>query len=114
MAKRDLRLQRAQQAIDSIGLGFDITQDICFDNFKRSPRLIQINKQDCRDLNIPGERVSIPNVPSSIKCLGGESFRIQSEVLTYTQVCYVCMYVELNVTSTHLHRDFRFECVRGD
>ena len=89
MARMDLRSQRAQQAIDSIGLGFDITQDICFDNFKRGPRLIQIDDQDRRDLNIPGG-VSIPNVPSSIKCFGEESLRIHSEVLTLNQACYLC------------------------
>ncbi|KAK7358757.1 hypothetical protein VNO77_00695 [Canavalia gladiata] len=85
METRDLRLQRAQQAIHSIGLGFDIHQDISFDNCKRGPRLIQINEEECRDLKIP-TGISIPNVPNSIKCLGRESLRIQTQVYTVAQM----------------------------
>ncbi|XP_027340118.1 MACPF domain-containing protein At4g24290-like [Abrus precatorius] len=85
MAPRDSRLEAAQKAINSIGLGFDITQDIDFDNFKRGSRLIFINDEQCRHLEIPGG-ISIPNVPISIKCVRGESNRIHSEVLTLQQM----------------------------
>ncbi|KAJ1405006.1 Membrane attack complex component/perforin [Sesbania bispinosa] len=74
-----------REAIDSIGFGFDITQDICFENIKRGPRLIQINEEQRRDLKIPGG-ISIPNVPNSIICLGGESYRIQSEILSFDKM----------------------------
>lgn len=67
MAASDLRLESAQNAINSIGLGFDITQDISFDNCKKGSRLIFVNEEQCRHLEIPGG-VSIPNVPNSIKC----------------------------------------------
>ncbi|KAJ1405007.1 Membrane attack complex component/perforin [Sesbania bispinosa] len=85
MAPKDSRLQAAQKAINSIGLGFDITQDIDFDNCKRGSRLILVNEEQCRDLEIPGG-VSISNVPNSIKCVRGESIRIHSEVLTLQQM----------------------------
>ncbi|WJX53786.1 hypothetical protein P8452_39744 [Trifolium repens] len=82
------RFEAAQKAINSIGLGFDITLDINFDNCKSigSP-LIFINNDEhqCRHLEIPGG-VTIPNVPNSIKCVRGESIRIHSEVLTLHQM----------------------------
>ncbi|XP_020228503.1 MACPF domain-containing protein At4g24290 [Cajanus cajan] len=81
----DSRLEAAQKAINSIGLGFDITQDICFDNCKKGPRLIFVNEEQCRNLHIPGG-VSIANVPNSIKCVPGESIRVHSEVLNLEQM----------------------------
>ena len=87
MAPEDSRLQAAQQAIHSIGLGFDITQDIYFSNCKRGQRLIVVDENQCRDLNIPGG-ISIPNVPNSIKCAKGESVRIHSDVFSLQQVRY--------------------------
>ncbi|KAL2342867.1 hypothetical protein Fmac_004152 [Flemingia macrophylla] len=85
MAASDSRLEAAQKAINSIGLGFDITQDIGFDNCKKGSRLIFINEEQCRNLEIPGG-VSVPNVPNSIKCYGGESTRLHSGVLTSGQM----------------------------
>ncbi|XP_061346870.1 MACPF domain-containing protein At4g24290-like isoform X2 [Gastrolobium bilobum] len=85
MAPRVSSLQAAQKAVNSIGLGFDITQDINFDNCKRGSKLILVNEELCRHLEIPGG-VSIPNVPNSIKCVRGESIRIQSEALTLQQM----------------------------
>ncbi|TKY60484.1 MACPF domain-containing protein [Spatholobus suberectus] len=79
MAPRVSRLEAAQKAINSIGLGFDITQDIDFDNCKKGSRLIFVNEDQCRNLEIP-EVVSIPNVPNSIKCVSGESIRVQSDM----------------------------------
>ncbi|KAI5383979.1 MACPF domain-containing protein At4g24290 isoform X1 [Lathyrus oleraceus] len=80
--------EAAQKAINSIGLGFDITVDINFENCKSngSP-LIFINKeqQQCRDLEISGG-VTVPNVPNSIKCVRGESIRIHLDVLTSHQM----------------------------
>ncbi|CAJ1937705.1 unnamed protein product [Sphenostylis stenocarpa] len=79
-------LEAAQKAINSIGVGFDITQDIGFDNCKKGSRLIFVNEKQCRLLEIPGGGVSIPNVPNSIKCVRGESIRVCSEVLTLQQM----------------------------
>ncbi|KAI9114279.1 hypothetical protein K1719_014507 [Acacia pycnantha] len=81
MASRDSRLRAAQQAIDSIGQGFDITLDISFNNCKNGPSLIIINEEQCRNLEIPGG-ISIPNVPNSIKCVRGESYKIHSDVVS--------------------------------
>ncbi|KAL2342866.1 hypothetical protein Fmac_004151 [Flemingia macrophylla] len=77
MAASDSRLEAAQKAINSIGLGFDITQDIGFDNCKKGPRLIFFDEGQGRILEIPGG-VSIPNVPNTIKCVRGESIRVHS------------------------------------
>ncbi|KAI9114467.1 hypothetical protein K1719_014695 [Acacia pycnantha] len=85
MASRNSRLRAAQQAIDTIGKGFDITHDISFNNCKNGPSLIIINEEQCRNLEIPGG-VSIPNVPNSIKCVRGESVKIHSEVLSLHQM----------------------------
>ncbi|XP_020228673.1 MACPF domain-containing protein At4g24290 [Cajanus cajan] len=85
MAPRVSRLEAAHKAINSIGLGFDITQDIGFDNCKKGSRLIHVNEEQCRNIEIPGG-VSIPNVPNSIKCVRGESIRVHSGVLTLQQM----------------------------
>ncbi|KAL9329809.1 hypothetical protein ACSQ67_004812 [Phaseolus vulgaris] len=86
MTPRVSSLEAAQKAIDSIGLGFDITQDIGFDNCKKGSRLIFVNEKQCRLLEIPGGGVSIPSVPNSIKCVTGESIRVYSEVLTLQEM----------------------------
>ncbi|XP_045823386.1 MACPF domain-containing protein At4g24290-like isoform X3 [Trifolium pratense] len=77
--------EAAQKAINTLGLGFDLTQDINFDNCKTGSRLILIDGEQCRHLEIPGG-VSIPDVSNSIRCVGGESIRINSEVLTLQQM----------------------------
>ncbi|CAJ2676763.1 unnamed protein product [Trifolium pratense] len=77
--------EAAQKAINTLGLGFDLTQDINFDNCKIGSRLILINEEQCRQLEIPGG-VSIPDVSNSIRCIGGESIRIDSGVLTLQQM----------------------------
>lgn len=79
--------EAAQKAINILGLGFDLTQDINFDNCKTGSRLILIDKEQCRRLEIPGG-VSIPDVSNSIRCVGGESIRINSDVLSLQQVCF--------------------------
>lgn len=87
MAPKVSSLEAAEKAIDSIGLGFDITQDIGFDNCKKGSRLIFVDEKQCRLLEIPGGGVSIPNVPNSIKCVRGESIRVFSDVLPLQQAC---------------------------
>jgi len=79
--------EAAQKAINILGLGFDLTQDINFDNCKTGSRLILIDEEQCRNLEIPGG-VSIPDVSNSIRCAGEESIRINSDVLSLQQVCF--------------------------
>jgi len=79
--------EAAQKAINALGLGFDLTQDINFDNCKTGSRLILIDEEQFRRLEIPGG-VSIPDVSNSIRCDGGEYIRINSDVLTLEQVCF--------------------------
>ncbi|MED6168180.1 hypothetical protein PIB30_009396 [Stylosanthes scabra] len=86
MERTDTRFEAAQKAINSIGLGFDITQDIDFGNCKKGPRLILINEKQCRYLDI-SDGLSVPDVPESIKCVRGESNRVHSEVLTLQEAC---------------------------
>ncbi|KAG5041340.1 hypothetical protein JHK85_013816 [Glycine max] len=102
MAASDLRLEAAQNAINSIGLGFDITQDISFDNCKKGSRLIFVNEEQCRHLEIPGG-VSIPNVPNSIKCVRGESIRFESDMMEHFNQQ---MLLSGNLASGHLCASF--------
>ncbi|KAI4343506.1 hypothetical protein L6164_010845 [Bauhinia variegata] len=97
MAPEDLRLQAARRAVDSIGLGFDITRDISFSNCKWASRLILINEQQCRRLEIPGG-VSIPDAPNSVRCIRGESLRIHSDVLP------------LQLMLEHFNREMCLDC----
>lgn len=94
-SQRVSRFEAAQKAINSIGLGFDITLGINFDNCKSigSPLIFINNQQHCRHLELPGG-VTIPNVSNSVKCVRGESIRIHSDVLTLHQVyIYIrCIY----------------------
>ncbi|KAL2342868.1 hypothetical protein Fmac_004153 [Flemingia macrophylla] len=68
MAASDSRLAVAQEAINLIGLGFDLTQGIGFENCKKDSRLIFVNDEQCHNVETPGG-VSVPNVPNTINCM---------------------------------------------
>ncbi|KAF5459297.1 hypothetical protein F2P56_023255 [Juglans regia] len=75
-------------AIESIGLGYDLTDDLKLKYCKRNsaePRLIIID-DDHRVLVVPPGRLSIPNVPKSIKCDKGDRLRFASDVLSFQQM----------------------------
>lgn len=93
MALKASPLEAARIAIDSIGLGFDIAQDLRLKYCKRDksspdPHLIQLDGHDQgRDLLVPGTAgISIPNVSKSIKCDKGERMRFSSDVLSFQQM----------------------------
>jgi hypothetical protein len=77
-----------EAAIDAIGLGYDLAVDLKLKYCKRNlaePRLIVIDDDQVRDLVVPG-RISVRNVPKSIKCDKGERLRFASDVLSFQQV----------------------------
>lgn len=80
--------EAVKAAIESIGLGYDLAEDLRLKYCKRNsavPRLIVIENDQVRDLAVPG-RLSIRNVPKSIKCDKGERLRFASDVLSFQQV----------------------------
>lgn len=87
-AKASAAYRAAEAAIQSIGLGYDITLDLRFKGCKRNSidsRLIAIDDDQVRDIVIPGG-ISIPNVSKSIKCDKGERLRFSSDILSFQQV----------------------------
>lgn len=81
----------AEAAIQSIGLGYDLTVDLRLKSCKRSsddPRLIAIDDDEIRDFVLPGG-VSVLNVPKSIKCDKGDRLRFSSDVLSFNQVLFL-------------------------
>ena len=72
-------------AVRSIGLGYDLCNSLRLRYCKRQ-RLIAIDGDDeFRNVELAG-RVSIPNVPKSIKCDKGDRIRLCSDVLSFQQV----------------------------
>lgn len=88
MALRASPLKAAQIAIDSIGLGYDISADLRLKYCKKEcadPCLIELDHDQVQDLVLPGG-ISVANVPKSIKCDKGERMRFRSDVLSFQQV----------------------------
>ncbi|PKI41145.1 hypothetical protein CRG98_038462 [Punica granatum] len=79
----------AEAAIQSIGLGYDLTVDLRLKYCKQleqSRRLVTIPEADkLRDISIPGVG-PIPNVPKPINCDKGERMRFSSDVLSFQQM----------------------------
>lgn len=84
-----LRLKTAAEtAIGSIGLGYDLTEDLRLKYCKgKSPesRLIGIDEEQVRDILIPGG-ILIQNVSKSINCDKGERMRFSSDTLSFQKV----------------------------
>ncbi|KAI5336020.1 hypothetical protein L3X38_026154 [Prunus dulcis] len=88
--------EAAEAAIQSIGLGYDLTVDLKLKYCKRQQsavgvgvdcRLIAIDDDQVREIAIPGAGgLCIPNVPKSIKCDKGERMRFGSDVLSFQQM----------------------------
>ncbi|KAH7685215.1 Membrane attack complex component/perforin (MACPF) domain-containing protein [Dioscorea alata] len=88
MALRASPLKAAQFAIDSIGLGYDISADLRLKYCKKEfadPCLIELDHDQVQDLVLPGG-ISVANVPKSIKCDKGERMRFRSDVLSFQQM----------------------------
>nr|POF17283.1 macpf domain-containing protein [Quercus suber] len=72
-------------AIGSVGLGYDLAEDLKLKYCKRSSRLIVIDDDQVRDLVVPAG-IAVRNVPKSIKCDKGERLRFASDVLSFQQM----------------------------
>lgn len=75
----------AEDAINAIGLGYDLTNDLRLKSCKNNSPLIAIDHDNVRTVQLP-PRISIPNVPKSIKCDKGERMRLCSDVLSFQQM----------------------------
>lgn len=83
----------AESAIRSIGLGYDIANDIRLKNCKQrgspDPLLIELDHDKVQDIVLPGN-LTVTGVSKSIKCDKGERMRFRSDVLSFQQVCFLC------------------------
>ncbi|XP_077231876.1 MACPF domain-containing protein At4g24290-like [Tasmannia lanceolata] len=78
----------AEAAIQSIGLGYDVSMDLRLMYCKRDStdsRLIDLDGDQGRDIVLPGG-IPIANVPKSITCDKGERMRFRSDVLPFQQM----------------------------
>lgn len=81
-----LRLRAAAEAaIECIGLGYDVAEDLRLKYCKKQSRLIGIDDDQVRDIAIPGG-ILVRNVPKSINCDKGDRLRYSSDVLSFQQV----------------------------
>lgn len=99
MALKASPLEAAEIAIRSIGLGYDIADDIRLKYCKRDsqdPCLIELGNDQLQEILLPGG-ISISNVPKSIKCDKGERMRFRSDVLSFQRVrlFFLCNFCEL-------------------
>lgn len=88
MAPRISPSEVAENAIRSIGRGFDVCSDLRLKACKpdsKGPCLIELDHDQGREVFLPGG-ISIPNVSKSIKCDKGERMRFRSDVLPFQQV----------------------------
>uniref|UniRef100_A0A0E0FZ30 MACPF domain-containing protein n=1 Tax=Oryza nivara TaxID=4536 RepID=A0A0E0FZ30_ORYNI len=79
----------AESAIRSIGLGYDIANDIRLKNCKQrgspDPLLIELDHDKVQDIVLPGN-LTVTGVSKSIKCDKGERMRFRSDVLSFQQM----------------------------
>ncbi|XP_057530924.1 MACPF domain-containing protein At4g24290-like [Amaranthus tricolor] len=88
MALKLSAAKAAQVAIQSIGRGYDISADLrlkfCKGDSEHS-NLIEIDEDHCQEIALRSG-ITIPNVPTSIKCDKGERTRFRSDVLSFQQM----------------------------
>lgn len=77
------------QAVETLGLGFDLTSDFRL-KFAKKERLVVLDESHRRDLLIPaacgGGGVSIPGVSADVRCDKGEQLRFKSDVLQFNEM----------------------------
>ncbi|KAL2241308.1 UNVERIFIED_CONTAM: MACPF domain-containing protein, partial [Sesamum indicum] len=86
-----LRLRAAaEEAVQCIGLGYDLTLDLRLKYCKKQQgskdgsRLISMDVDQVRDIAVPGG-ILVQNVPKSINCDKGERMRFSSDILSFQQ-----------------------------
>ncbi|KAI5079621.1 hypothetical protein GOP47_0005100 [Adiantum capillus-veneris] len=76
----------AQQAVEALGRGYDVTCDLWLSYCKSGERLIaNDNSSSTQDLHLPGN-ILIPNVSTSIKCDKGDRTRLITDILTFNEM----------------------------
>ncbi|TVU36893.1 hypothetical protein EJB05_18846 [Eragrostis curvula] len=89
MAHNAMLQSTAESAIQSIGLGFDVANDIrlkyCKQRNSPDPLLIDLDHGEVQDIVLPGG-LTVASVPKSIKCDKGERTRFRSDVLSFQQM----------------------------
>ncbi|XP_010243890.1 PREDICTED: MACPF domain-containing protein At4g24290 [Nelumbo nucifera] len=89
MAPKGTTPQKAAEvAIQSIGLGYDVSEDLRLKYCKRDSsgsRLIEFDEDQVQEIVLPGG-IKVPNVPKWIKCDKGERMRFRSDVLSFQQM----------------------------
>lgn len=89
MAHKAMLQSTAESAIRSIGLGYDIANDIRLKHCKQrnlpDPLLIELDHDEVQDIVLPGN-LTVAGVPKSIKCDKGERMRFRSDVLSFQQM----------------------------
>nr|DAD24225.1 TPA_asm: hypothetical protein HUJ06_025688 [Nelumbo nucifera] len=75
------------RAFNSLGLGFDLTNDFRLQYAKGFPdgRLVVLDEKNRRDIVIPGG-VTIPGVSNDIRCDKGDRIRFMSDVLEFNKM----------------------------
>lgn len=75
------------RAMESLGLGFDLTNDFRLKFAKGLPgeRLVVLDERNKGDIVIPGG-LTIPGVSEDIRCDKGDRIRFKSDVLEFNQV----------------------------
>ncbi|XP_048319168.2 MACPF domain-containing protein At1g14780 [Ziziphus jujuba] len=74
-----------EKAVNSLGKGFDLTSDFRLQYCKGKERLIKLNDDHKRELQVPGFG-SIRDVSTDIKCDKGDRIRYQSDILNFNQM----------------------------
>ncbi|KAG6398553.1 hypothetical protein SASPL_140019 [Salvia splendens] len=75
----------AEEAVQCIGLGYDLTLDLRLKYCKKQQRLIAIDDGQVRDIAIPGGTL-VQNVPKSINCDKGDRVRFSPDVFSFQQM----------------------------
>lgn len=85
----------AERAVNVIGLGYDLCNDIRLSACKS--RLVEIDNINTRDLVFPAG-VVVSDVPNSIKCDKGERTRFHSDVLPFNQVLHHITNINMRIS----------------
>ncbi|KAG6396270.1 hypothetical protein SASPL_142417 [Salvia splendens] len=75
----------AEEAVQCVGLGYDLTLDLRLKYCKKQQRLIAIDDGQVRDIAIPGGTL-VQNVPKSINCDKGDRVRFSPDVFSFQQM----------------------------
>ncbi|KAK6914380.1 Membrane attack complex component/perforin (MACPF) domain [Dillenia turbinata] len=76
------------RAVESLGLGFDLTSDFRLKFAKGGGRLVVLDEVNKRDIVVPavGGGITIPNVSQDIRFDKGDQIRFKSDVLQFNQM----------------------------